>query len=396
MIRPAPSARHLRLSLSRLLATFALLSACTGGADRWAHMPAEKRDSLLATRYGLDQISLLPGFSMSVFAVVPGARSICLGTEGTVFVGNLAKDKVYAVMDEDGDGYGERVYVVDSGLNMPNGVAFREGSLYVAEVSRILRYNQIESSLADPPEPEVVFDRLPSKKHHGWRFIGFGPDGKLYVSVGAPCNVCIPADPVYATIARMNPDGSGFEIFARGIRNSVGFDWDPRTRDLWFTDNGRDLMGDDLPNCELNHAPVKGMHFGFPYCHQGDIPDPVFGAGKNCSAYTAPAALMGPHVAPLGIRFYTGSSFPPEFARRAFIALHGSWNRTKKIGYKVMMADIYDNKVTGYTDFAAGWLRANGDVLGRPVDMAVRPDGSLLISDDKQGVIYRVRYEPGG
>jgi glucose/arabinose dehydrogenase len=356
----------------------------------------EKQSNLsedeLFKKYELDKIKLPAGFSISIFAQVPNARSMCWGEKGTLFVGNREKDKVYAVVDNNNDGRADKVYVIASGLNMPCGVAFRNGSLYVAEVSRITRYDNIESNLSNPPKAVLVYDKLPTERFHGWKFIAFGPDGKLYVPIGAPCNICLP-DSMHACIARMNPDGTGFEIFARGIRNSVGLAWDPLTKDLWFTDNGRDNLGDDIPNCELNHAPNAGMHFGYPYCHQGDIPDPEFGKGKKCSDYIAPAQKMGPHVAPLGLRFYTASQFPAAYKNRLFIAQHGSWNRTTPIGYRVMMATVNKDKVEKYEPFAEGWLQDNKNVIGRPVDIEITKDGSLLISDDKQGAIYRVTYK---
>ena len=355
--------------------------------------PADQ-DSLF-TQYHLDKIKLPPGFSISVYAVVPNARSICWGSKGTLFVGNRDEHNVYAVTDKDKNGKADSVYKIATGLNMPNGVAFRNGSLFVAEMSRILRYNDIENHLANPPAPEVVYDQYPDKAHHGWKFIAFGPDGKLYIPVGAPCNVCDEKDSVFATITRMNPDGTGMELFARGVRNSVGFAWHPDTKELWFTENGRDNLGEDVPNDELNHAPKKGMHFGFPYCHQGDILDPDFGKGKNCADYTSPAQKLGAHVAALGMRFYTGSLFPAEYKNRIFIAQHGSWNRKIPSGYCVMMATIKGDKVVNYEPFATGWLPGTDEkeVIGRPVDVEVAPDGALLISDDKQGVVYRVTYK---
>jgi glucose/arabinose dehydrogenase len=283
------------------------------------------------------------------------------------------------------------VYTIAKNLNMPCGVAFRKGSLYVAEVNRILRFDDIETRLHVPPHPTVVFDKYPGDGHHGWKFIAFGPDDKLYVPVGAPCNICLEKDSLYATITRINPDGSGLEIFSKGVRNSVGFAWHPETKELWFTENGRDQMGDDRPNCELNYAPHKGMHFGFPYCHQGNIIDPQFGKGRNCSDYAPPAQMLGPHVAPLGMRFYTGSMFPAEYRNRIFIAQHGSWNRSVPIGYRIMMATLEGNKVVKYEPFASGWLQGT-NVLGRPVDVEVAPDGALLVSDDKNGLIYRIAY----
>jgi glucose/arabinose dehydrogenase len=349
-------------------------------------------DSLF-TKYQLDRITLPAGFKISVFAEVPNARSMCWGAKGTLFIGNRDEDKVYAVKDTDNDGVADERYIISEKLNKPNGVAFRNGSLYVAEINRILRFDNIENKLESPPAYTVVYDKFPDKEHHGWKFIAFGPDDKLYVPVGAPCNVCDEKDSIYASITRMNPDGTGLEIFAKGIRNSVGFAWHPDTKEMWFTDNGRDNLGDDIPNCELNHAPRKGMHFGFPYCHEGDILDPEFGKGKNCADYTAPAQKMGPHVAPLGMRFYTGKMFPAEYQKQIFIAQHGSWNRTQPIGYRVMVAKLDSaGKVINYGPFAMGWLGENNKVTGRPVDVEIAPDGALLVSDDSRGAIYRISY----
>ena len=341
----------------------------------------------------LDKVQLPQGFSISVYAEVPEARSMCWGANHTLFVGNREKDKVYAVTDSDNDGYAEKVRVIAKGLDMPNGVAFRNGSLYVAENSRIIRFDDIENKLDNPPTPVVIYDKYPTKEHHGWKFIAFGPDDKLYVPVGAPCNVCEEKDSIFSTITRINPDGTGLEIYAKGVRNSVGFAWHPLTKELWFTDNGRDMMGDDVPYCELNYAPNKGMHFGFPYFHQGDVADPEFGKGKKASDYVAPAEKMGPHVAPLGMRFYTGNQFPAEYRNKIFIALHGSWNRKIPDGYRVMMATLDGNKVVKYEPFANGWLQNQRDVIGRPVDVEVAADGSLLVSDDKNGAIYRISYK---
>lgn len=348
----------------------------------------------LSARYDLQNIKLPPGFKISVFAEVPGARSMCLGSKGTLFVGSMSNgDKVYAVVDSDKNGVADKVYTIASGLNSPNGVAFKDGNLYVAEISRIVRFDDIENRLENPPSYSVVYDQFPTDRHHGWKFIAFGPDGKLYVPVGAPCNICDEKNPVYASITRMNADGSGFEIFARGIRNTVGFAWDPQTKELWFTDNGRDNLGDDIPSDELNTAPKPGMHFGYPYCHQGDILDPEFGKGKNCSDYTAPVAKLDAHVAALGMRFYTGNLFPSQYRNQIFIAQHGSWNRTVPVGYRVMLVRLENNKAVEYTPFATGWLDENRKVSGRPVDVEVAPDGTLLVSDDKQGVIYRITYQ---
>jgi glucose/arabinose dehydrogenase len=347
----------------------------------------------LDKKYDLYKIQLPPGFSISVFAEVPDARSMCRGEKGTLFVGNRSKDKVYAVVDEDNDGRADKVYVIDQGLNMPNGVAFRKGSLYVAEVNRILRYDDIESKLNNPPRPVVVYDKFPTEKHHGWKFIAFGPDDKLYIPVGAPCNVCEEKDSIYASINRMNPDGSGLELFASGVRNTVGFAWHPLTKKLWFTDNGRDNMGDNMPADELNYAPDKGMHFGFPYCQQGDTPDPEFGSKRNCSEFTPPAIKLMPHAAAIGMRFYTGDMFLPEYKNQIFIAEHGSWNRSEKSGYRIMQVKLDSNKAVSYIPFATGWVDKEGKVSGRPVDIEIAADGSMLVSDDQRGAIYRIVYK---
>ncbi|QXD17055.1 sorbosone dehydrogenase family protein [Rhodocaloribacter litoris] len=347
----------------------------------------------------LDKIKLPPGFEISIFAEdVPNARSLRLTPGGTLFVSTRREGKVYAVRDTDGDYVADEVYTLAEGLNMPNGIAFRDGALYVAEVNRILRYDDIERRLADPPEPVVVYDDLPSDRHHGWKYIDFGPDGKLYVPVGAPCNICDEGDP-YAAILRMNPDGSDVEVFARGVRNTVGFTWDPLTGEMWFTDNGRDNIGgqnqditDNSPPCELNHAPRAGMHFGYPYVHGRAILDPEFGAGHDPADYTPPARELGPHVAPLGLEFYTGEMFPGEYRNQIFIAEHGSWNRRQKIGYRVTLVRLDENRrPTSYEPFAEGWLEGN-DNWGRPVDLELMPDGSMLLSDDQNGVVYRITY----
>jgi glucose/arabinose dehydrogenase len=342
-----------------------------------------------ASALPLDKIKLPAGFEIAVFTdKVPNAREMALGKDGTLFVGTREKGSVYAV--EIRDNRAGKVHTIASGLNMPSGVAFRDGALYVAEVSRVLRYEAIESKIASPPKPVIVSDKFPGDRHHGWKFIAFGPDGWLYVPVGAPCNVCEPDD-MHANIMRMQPDGSKLEVYARGIRNSVGFDWHPTTKALWFTDNGRDLLGDDIPSCELNYAPKPGMHFGFPYCHQGDLPDPQFGAKRQCSEFTPPAAKLGPHVAPLGMRFYTGSMFPAEYKNNIFIAEHGSWNRSKKIGYRVKRVVVDGDRAVKQEVFAEGWLQGENE-WGRPADVLVMPDGALLVSDDSAGVIYRISY----
>ena len=354
-------------------------------------LPNSKTDELKP--YDLSQISLPPGFSIGIYAKVPGARSMTLSPSGTLFVGTMGNN-VYAVRDDNQDGKADKIYIVAKGLNTPNGVAFKNGSLFIATISTIYRLDSIENNLSAPPAPVIVYDKYPSDKHHGWKFIAFGPDGKLYIPVGAPCNVCDNANPVYASITRMNADGTGMEIFAKGIRNTVGFDWEPGTNQLWFTENGRDNMGDDMPNDELNTAPHSGMHFGFPYCHQGNTLDPEFGKDKNCSDYTPPELFLGPHVAALGMRFYTGDMFPKEYKHAIFIAEHGSWNRSTPIGYRVSVA-MRDsgNKLIRYAQFAEGWLHPDGSSKGRPVVVQQLADGSLLVSDDYNGLIYRVTYK---
>jgi len=340
----------------------------------------------------LDKIRLPPGFGIEVYTDrVPGARSMALSPGGILFVGTKQTGAVYAVLDRGKRNRGDEVVTVATGLDLPNGVAFRDGALYVAEVGRVLRYDGIESRLKNPPKPVVVNDAFPRKAHHGWKFIRFGPDGKLYVPVGAPCNVCEEKDPRFAAILRMDADGTGLEVFAGGVRNTVGFDWDPETKELWFTDNGRDMLGDDRPPDELNHAPRKGMHFGFPYVHGRDIPDPEYGKKAGRRRFTPPERELGAHVASLGMRFYTGKMFPPEYRNQIFIAEHGSWNRSTPIGYRVTLVRLKDGRATGHEVFAEGWLQGS-NAWGRPVDVLVMPDGALLVSDDKAGAIYRIRY----
>ncbi|HTT39652.1 MAG TPA: PQQ-dependent sugar dehydrogenase [Burkholderiales bacterium] len=338
----------------------------------------------------LDRIKLPPGFEIATYAELPHPRSLALGDRGTVFVGTNAPGNVYAVVAHE-PGRPE-VITLASGLNSPNGVAFRNGALYVAEVNRILRFDDIEARLHDPPAPVVVTERFPRDAHHGWKYIAFGPDGWLYVPVGAPCNICEPDPDRYALISRIRPDGTGYEVFARGVRNTVGFDWDPATHELWFNDHGRDLLGDDLPSDELNHAPRAGLHFGYPYCHQGDSPDPEFGGKRRCEEFTPPALKQGGHVAPDGLKFYTGTMFPAEYRGRIFIAQHGSWNRSHKSGYRVITVTLKNNQVESSEVFAEGWME-NEHFWGRPVDLLVLRDGSLLISDDYANVIYRVAYK---
>ncbi len=340
--------------------------------------PEEKKENDLG-------ISLPPGFSIEVYASVAGARSLARGAQGTIFVGTRG-DKVYAVIDSNQDNTADEVKVIAKNLKQPNGVAFRDGDLYVAEINRILRFDEIESSL-DEPSFEIISDEFPKDTHHGWKFVAFGPDGKLYVPLGAPCNVCDEAG--YGAIYRLNPDGSGKELFVSGVRNTVGFDWHPLTHELYFTDNGRDWLGNDAPHDELNKAADQGMHFGFPFCHSTNTLDPEFGRDKDCQDYEKPILELGPHVAALGMRFYTGSMFPEEYRNQIFIAEHGSWNRDDKIGYRITLARETDG--LKYETFASGWLQGN-KVKGRPVDILIMPDGSMLVSDDHAGKIYRIWY----
>jgi glucose/arabinose dehydrogenase len=342
----------------------------------------------------LDKLRLPPGFRAELVTdSVPNARQMALGRSGdgkaTVYVGSRSAGKVYAFQLE--GGRAGPVRTIASGLEMPSGVAWRDGSLYVAAVSRILRYDAIDDRLEKPPVPVVVSDRLPSDRHHGWKFIAFGPDGALYVPVGAPCNVC-EAGERYAVIVRMRADGSGLETVARGVRNSVGFDWSPLDQSLWFTENGRDMLGDDLPADELNRVSRVGQHFGFPYCHQGDTADPEYGARRPCSEFVAPAANLGAHVAAIGMRFYTGTQFPPAYRGNVFVAEHGSWNRSSKVGYRITRVAVDAQGRAGKPEtFVDGWLQGES-AWGRPADVLVLPDGSLLVSDDLAGAIYRIRY----
>ncbi|MEO7446059.1 MAG: sorbosone dehydrogenase family protein [Ferruginibacter sp.] len=348
----------------------------------------------LYKKYNLDKIKLPQGFSIAVYAEVPNARSMVLSPGGVLYIGNRSGNNVFAVTDENKDGIGDNVYTIASGLESPNGVAFADGNLYVATISTILRFDDIDNRLVQPPTAKTIFDKYPTDGHHGWKYIAFGPDGKLYVPVGAPCNICDNPNEVYASITRLNKDGSGMEVFAHGIRNTVGFAWHPVTGQLWFTDNGRDNLGNDVPGDELNTAPKAGMHFGFPFCHQGNILDPEFGKEKNCDSYTPPVQVLGPHVAALGMKFYTGNQFPATYKNKIFIAEHGSWNRKDPIGYRVSLVNVDSSgKSGGYSNFAEGWLQPDGKVLGRPVDVLVMPDGAMLVSDDYSGVVYRITYK---
>ena len=368
-----------------------------------ATITAMKSHSLYAVFFGLlltqpsqaevrlGSIKLPPGFHIEVYAEgVKNARQMVLGDRGTLFVGSRRAGKVFAVTDSDGDQHADQVREIDSGLNMPSGVEFRGGALYVGANDRVLRYDNIESNLDRPPAPVVVRDALPDKSLHGWKYLRFGADDMLYIPVGIPCNICQREG--FGEIRRMNPDGSGMEVFAVGVRNSVGLAFHPENGQLWFTDNGVDRLGDDLPADKLNHAPIQGMHFGIPYCHQGDVLDEEFGQGKSCDDYTAPVAKLDPHGAALGLAFYTGGMFPAEYKNRLFIAQQGSWNRSEKSGYQIIVLTVQaDGKVLNQQVFASGWLQ-NQSSWGRVNDVLVMPDGALLISDDSADVIYRISY----
>ena len=383
-----------------LLVVFLLgLSACKEEKTAATSGPIGQKISIADAKADvkLDKLKLPEGFTIDVWAAeVPNARSMALSETGIVFVGNRQENNVYALVDENADGKADSKYILATDLRMPNGVAFKDGDLYVAEVSRILRFKDIENNLTNPTY-EVVYDGYPDEAHHGWKFIAFGPDGLLYIPVGAPCNICISEDPIFASITRLDVSKPGAkpEIYAHGVRNSVGMTWHPETKELWFTDNGRDMLGDDTPDCELNKATTLGQHFGYPYWHAGTIKDPEVGSeGKEAAFYTAPEAKLGAHTAPLGLRFYTGDQFPASYKNQLFIAKHGSWNRSKKSGYEVVLARLDSmGKVSSQEIMVSGWLdQATQEAWGRPVDVQQLADGSLLISDDVANCIYRLSY----
>lgn len=348
-----------------------------------------------STDLALLELNLPEGFQIEVYARgVDGARSMAMGDNGTLFVGTRTENTVYAIQDTNGDFKADNIMVLDT-MEVPNGIAMRNGDLYVAQVGSLWKYPNIENQLGNTLEKELIYDDYPTEFHHGWKYIAFGPDDKLYVPVGAPCNICnrTEEDERFATITRMDPDGSNREIYARGVRNSVGFTWHPDTKQMWFTDNGRDMLGDDIPPCELNTVTEAGQHFGYPFCHGGIVKDPEFGDLHPCSDFVDPALQLDAHVAPLGIKFYTGNMFPADYKGKAFIAEHGSWNRSKKVGYRIMMVDIEDGEAVNSEPFIDGWLdEVEQKATGRPVDLLLLKDGSMLISDDYGDAIYRVSY----
>jgi glucose/arabinose dehydrogenase len=333
------------------------------------------------------KLKLPPGFSIEVYASgMANARSLRAGDKGSVFVGSRLVGKVYAIRP------GSReVKVIATGLHRPNGVAFHNGTLFIAELSQISKIDGIEDHLDNPPTPTVIYTDLPKDEAHGWKFISIGPDNKLYVPVGQPGNNVL-HDAAHGQIRRMNLDGTGAEVVALGVRNSVGFDWSPTSKQMYFTDNGRDWMSEDVPEDELNRLTKVGEDFGAPYCYQGNISDPEFGWGHSCSDFTPPVALMGAHTASLGMRFYTGAMFPKEYKNAIFVARHGSWNRTKKLGGDVVVVKLNpDGSVKSVQPFLTGFI-ADNKYLGRPVDVQPLKDGSLLVSDDWNGAVYRVTY----
>ncbi len=350
-----------------------------------------------STQLYLDRLNLPEGFSIALYAEnVEGARSMAMGADGTLFVGTRNEGKVYALKDTDGDYKVDENYTIASDLDQPNGVAFKNGDLYVAAVSKMFKYTDIESQLENPQDPELIYDDYPTEFHHGWKYIAFGPDDKLYVPVGAPCNICDSAtvDKRYASITRMDLEGKNREIVAHGVRNTVGFTWHPDTDELWFTDNGRDMMGDDIPPGELNKLTEVGQHFGYPYCHGGTVKDPEYGDQRPCSDFVPPVQPLGAHVAALGVKFGKGPMFPEAYRGHAFLAEHGSWNRSSKVGYRITMVKLENGEAVSYEPFIDGWLdEESQEAFGRPVDLLFLEDGSLLISDDEGNAIYRVTYK---
>jgi glucose/arabinose dehydrogenase len=335
------------------------------------------------------KLKVPPGFNIEVYAAgMANARSLAEGDKGTIFVGSRLVGNVYAIANKDGK---RSVRTLASGLYRPNGVAFKNGTLYIAELSKVSKIDKVEDNLDASPKPTMIYDNLPKDEAHGWKFIAIGPDNKLYVPVGQPGNNVL-HDDAHGQIRRMNLDGSGAEVIARGVRNTVGFDWNPETKQLYFTDNGRDWMSEDVPEDELNRITKVGEHFGAPYCLQGNIVDPEFGWGKSCSDYTAPVGLLGPHSAALGMRFYTGNMFPKAYKNAIIVARHGSWNRSKKVGGDVLVVKLNkDGTVKSTEPLITGFLE-NNSYIGRPVDVMQMKDGSLLVSDDWNGAVYRVTY----
>ena len=340
----------------------------------------------------INHLHVPKGFSLSLFATgLDDARQMAKGNQGTIFVGSRNAGTVWALQDTNNDGKADKQFVIAKGLNMPSGLAFQGRDLYVGAVGNIYRFRDIEQHLPTPPKPEIAFSNLPNKTHHGWKFLAFSPEGELFVPVGAPCNVCEESDSRFASILKVQLDTDKYEIVAHGVRNSVGFDWHPQSGELWFSDNGRDMLGDDVPPCEINRASQPGLHFGFPYIHAGSIIDPEFFDNHNFSDYQPPVISLDAHVAPLGIHFYEGDMFPAHYKNQLFVAEHGSWNRSKKAGYRVMLATFKNQQMLTYEPIVWGFLKGQ-ETRGRPVAFLELDDGSVLISDDYADQIYRLTY----
>jgi glucose/arabinose dehydrogenase len=331
-----------------------------------------------------------PGFKIELYASgVDNARTLRVGEKGTVFASSRIKDKIHAIVEKNGK---REVKIIAAGLHRPNGIVLHNGTLYIAELSQISKIDNIESNLDNPPKPTVIFSDLPKDEAHGWKFLTVGPDNKLYFQVGAPCNICMPSER-HGKIYRLNLDGSGLEVVATGIRQIVGMDWHPVLKQLYFTENSRDWLSEEIPEDKLNRVSQPGKdNFGYPYCHQGNVPDPEFGWGRSCDEFTKPAALLGPHSAPLGMRFYTGNAFPAPYRNQIIVARHGSWNRTKKVGGDLVLVKLKpDGTFNSMEPFVTGFLE-NNSYVGRPADVTVMKDGSLLVSDDYNGAVYRVSH----
>src|SRR6266511_3362931 len=344
-----------------------------------------------ADKLPIDKLKAPKGFTIELYASgVDNARTLRLSDKGTVFVSSRIKDKIHAIVDKGGT---REVKVVASGLHRPNGIVLHKGTLYIAELSQISKIDNVEDKLDNPPKPTVIFSDLPKDEAHGWKYLTIGPDEKLYVQVGAPCNICMPSER-HSKIYRLNSDGSGLEVVAHGIRQIVGMDWHPVSKQLYFTEHQRDWLSEDIPEDKLNRLTQPGKdNFGFPYCHQGNITDQEFGWGRSCDEFTKPVALLGPHSAPLGMRFYTGNMFPPEYRNAILVARHGSWNRSKKFGGDIAIVSLNENGTVKSVDpFITGFIE-NNNYLGRPADLLVLSEGSMLISDDFNGAVYRVTYD---
>jgi glucose/arabinose dehydrogenase len=346
-----------------------------------------------ADKLPIDKLHLKAGFKIEVYAAgVPNARTLRLGDKGSVFVSSRLQDKVHAIVTKNGK---REVKVVASGLYRPNGIALHKGTLYIAELSQISKIDNIEDNLDNPPKPTVILSDLPKDEPHGWKYLTVGPDEKLYFQIGVPCNVCLPSER-HGKIYRVGLDGQGLEVYATGIRQIVGMDWHPKLKQLYFSENSRDWLSEDVPEDKLNRVTHPGKdNFGYPYCHQGNFPDPEFGWGHSCSEFTKPVALLGPHSAALGLRFYTGNGFGNEYRNVIFLARHGSWNRSVKIGGDVVVVKLNnDGSYRSMEPFVTGFIQ-NNNYIGRPVDVLPMKDGSLLISDDFNGAVYRVSRTGG-